>query len=154
MLKHLRIASLVVFGLVLAASAGAQNYAASIDGLQEVPPNASPGFGSGSFVLDAAKVLSYNISFSGLVASETASHIHGPASPGVNAGVLFPLPLGSPKIGATPALTATQEGWLNSGLLYVNIHSSTFPGGEIRGQISRATPTREGTWGRIKNQFK
>jgi len=154
MLKHLRIVSMVAAGLLVAAAAGAQNYTASLDGLQEVPPNASPGYGSGSFTLDAAKILSYSITFTGLVAPETAAHIHGPAAAGSNAGVLFPLPPGSPKIGTIGPLTATQEGWLNTAMLYVNIHSQTFPGGEIRGQITAATAVKEGTWGRIKKLFE
>jgi hypothetical protein len=128
----------------------AQNYAATLDGLQEVPPNPSPATGSGSFTLDAAKMLHFNIVFSGLLAPETASHIHGPAPRGVNAGVIFPLPLGSPKVGTVGPLTPVQEVDLNAGLLYVNIHSQLFPGGEIRGQIEQAVAVDGKTWGAIK----
>ncbi|MBD0260423.1 MAG: CHRD domain-containing protein, partial [Cytophagales bacterium] len=38
---------------------------------------------------------------------------------------------------ATPALDATQEQELLNGKWYVNIHSSTVPGGELRGQLLR-----------------
>jgi len=35
----------------------------------------------------------------------------------------------------TYTFTAAQETHLLSGLMYVNIHTSAFPGGEIRGQL-------------------
>jgi len=47
----------------------------------------------------------------------------------------------------TFAITPTQVAQLRSGLFYFNIHNATFPGGEIRGQISCVTngqqPTRQ-----------
>ena len=42
----------------------------------------------------------------------------------------------NPSVGTT-AITALQGADLLSGLWYVNIHTATFPGGEIRGQITR-----------------
>jgi hypothetical protein len=141
-----------VFGFIGPASA--QDYSAALDGLQEVPPNASPASGSGLFNLDGDNVLTYNISFSGLVAPETGAHIHGPGSEGVNAPVVFSLPAGSPKIGFVGPLTAAQAADLNAGLYYVNIHSSTYPGGEIRGQIlATAVPVENSSWGAIKGLF-
>lgn len=119
-------------------------YVVRLDGRQEVPANTSSATGSGTLVLNAANQLTYNIPYSGLVSPYTQSHIHGPAGPGTNAGVLIPLgpapPPGSTAgtlSGTTPALSAAQLGYLNNtpSLLYVNIHSQTFGGGEIRGQI-------------------
>ena len=110
-------------------------YRAVLEGVQEVPPNASPADGTALLYFDeVTKVLTYSVTFSGLVGTETAAHIHGPAPPGVNAAVLFPLAPGNPKIGSV-VLTLTQEGYLRDGLLYVNIHSQVYPGGEIRGQV-------------------
>jgi hypothetical protein len=110
----------------------------TFDGQQETPPNSSPGTGTGCFELDfQAGTLSYNIQFSGLSAAESAAHIHGFAPPGTPAPVLYPLPLGSPKVG-TIAVTASEAQSIFDGLTYVNIHSTLFPGGEIRGQILRA----------------
>jgi hypothetical protein len=37
-------------------------------------------------------------------------------------------------------LNPAQEGMLLAGLMYVNIHSTLFPAGEIRGQVTRVTP--------------
>ncbi len=127
----------VVAGLCWATAAQGAifNYTATIDGLQEVPPVATPGSGSGTFVIDTdANTMSYNIVFSGLIGVENNAHIHGFAAPGVPAGVLHGLPAGSPKIGVWNYLEA-QEASILAGLTYVNIHSTFKPGGEIRGQI-------------------
>jgi hypothetical protein len=132
-------------------AAAAQTYSAIINGAQEAPtPVATPATGSGSFTLDGSKVLSYNISFSGLLASESVAHIHGPAPAGMAASPIFGLPLGSPKIGTAGPLTPQQEADLNAGLWYVNIHSTMFPNGEIRGQILPTVSLEESTWGKVK----
>jgi hypothetical protein len=94
-----------------------------------------------------------------LLSAETSAHIHGPALVGQNAGAIFPLPLGSPKVGAVGPLTPAQIADLSNGLWYVNIHTQGFPGGEIRGQIltgpGNCPPVSvEGTtWGRIKSLY-
>jgi hypothetical protein len=102
-------------------------------------------------------VLHYNVTYSDLLAAETGAHIHGPAPAGTNAGVIFPLPLGSPKVGTVGPLTASQITYLNGGLLYVNVHSVLYPGGEIRGQIvagSCTVPVDDSTWGAIKALYR
>jgi hypothetical protein len=145
--------------LVIAGAASAQDFVADIDGSQEVPSTNSPGAGQGCFSFDpATSMLSYDISFGGLIGVETAAHFHGPALPGQNAGVQFPLPLGSPKIGSVGPLNALQVGFLTGGLMYVNIHTNVFPGGEIRGQVLTGTcppvqvePT---SWGAIKSLYR
>lgn len=108
---------------------------ATLEGIQEVPPNASPAIGSATLTLDTAiNQLCWNIVYSGLLATEVAAHFHGPAPPGVNAGVQIPLPVGSPKVGCA-TLTDTQEADVLAGLWYINIHTTLSPGGEIRGQV-------------------
>src|ERR1051326_5194295 len=62
------------------------------------------------------------------------SHIHGFAGPGVPAGVVFPLPLGNPKVGVWNYAEADEANIL-AGNTYANIHTTNNPGGEIRGQI-------------------
>jgi hypothetical protein len=108
---------------------------AEIDGLQEVPPSPSAGLGTGIFMIDTtANTLSYDIRFSGLLAAETAAHIHGFSNYQVNSGIQHPLPAGSPKIGVWNYPEDMEQAILD-GLCYVNIHSAAFGGGEIRGQI-------------------
>ncbi len=116
-------------------------YTASLSGAAEVPANAGTGTGVGMFTLDGT-TFTYDVSYSGLTATPSAAHIHGPAAVGVNAGVVFAiladgtLTAASGRYFGTAELTPTQVTQLNDGLWYVNIHSASFPGGEIRGQVT------------------
>jgi hypothetical protein len=96
----------------LGAPAGAAivNFAATIDGSQETPPIVTPAMASGTFVMDTtANTLSVNVIITAPPPSgETAAHIHGFAPPGVPAGILFGLPLGSPKIAVWNFLEAQE----------------------------------------------
>jgi len=120
---------------------GQSSFQAVLTGSQENPANASPGTGLGTLVLIADQTsITVNESWSGLTAPATLSHIHGPAAPGVNASVIFPFSgVPSTTSGSIPqqtfAINATQVGYLMNGLLYFNVHTANFPGGEIRGQI-------------------
>ena len=137
----------------------------TLTGAQEVPPSGSPGIGSALVTLDTVtNLLTVNVSFAGLVSPTIASHIHCCAPPGVNAMVATAVPTfpGFP-LGVTtgtylmtfdltlastynPAFIAAHGGTvagaqaafitgLLSGQTYLNIHTSQFPGGEIRGQL-------------------
>ena len=71
--------------------AGKTTLKATLSGAQEVPATTSQGTGTGTFNYDpATKLLQYSVSYSGLTGPATAAHIHGPAAPGVNAGVMVP----------------------------------------------------------------
>ncbi|HEV2498449.1 MAG TPA: CHRD domain-containing protein [Terriglobia bacterium] len=122
-----------------------QIFVANLTGAQDVPPTNSTATGFATVDLDSLQtMITVNLTFSGLEGPATAAHIHGPALPGANSGVLFPF-TGVPSAvsGSIPtqtfAITPTQVGYLESGELYVNVHSTVFPGGEIRGQLE-ATP--------------
>jgi Cu/Zn superoxide dismutase len=127
----------IILSLFLSVGAYAETcFNATIDGAQS--GTGSPATGTATFVLnDAGTELTYNIQFSGLTGSEVAAHIHSDAEGGA---VVKDLGTGSPKIGKwtstdTPALTPARVTDLLNGQLYVNIHSTVYPGGEIRGQI-------------------
>lgn len=111
---------------------------ANLDGLQEVPPNASPGTGYGTMNYDTvSKLLSWSIDYIGLTASATAAHFHK-APPGVAGPVVVPIPGAAGTSGTlvgSAVLTAPQAADLLAHAWYVNIHTGTFPGGEIRGQV-------------------
>jgi hypothetical protein len=151
------LAPLLVFAPAANAATG---YSASLNGAQEVGPVPTPATGTATLILDNGGTnLSYTVTYSGLLGTLTASHIHK-APVGVNGGVLFGF---SPPIGTTSGtfsgvvsgLTAANVSDLNAGLYYVNIHSTLYPGGEIRGQIGGApTPTGKSTWGRIKSLYR
>jgi hypothetical protein len=127
------------------AAATAQTFTVTLSGLQEVPANASTATGTASVDLNAAETtITVNASWTGLTTNATAGHIHGPAAPGVNAAVLFPFSgVAAATSGSIPsqafAITPAQVADLKAGLYYVNIHNATFPGGEIRAQL---TPTK------------
>ena len=138
-----KLIAAVSAAVVLSAGAAyAQStFQAILSGLNEVPANASPGTGIGTVVLSLDQTqITVDESWSGLTAPATASHIHGPGGAGTNAPVLFPLSgVPSATSGSIPeqtfAINPTQVGYLFSGYLYLNVHTATFPGGEIRGQL-------------------
>ncbi|NNE07469.1 MAG: CHRD domain-containing protein [Gemmatimonadetes bacterium] len=151
------MAATLVFGTAGTATATLWDCECTLEGSQEVPPNASTATGTGSFVLDdVAGTLDYNISYSGLSSNVVGAHIHGPAPVGANAGVLFGLIPGSPIIGQWAGMSTTHTNLVATGLTYVNIHSNNFPGGEIRGQITctPVTAVEESSWGRVKQLFR
>jgi hypothetical protein len=100
-----------------------------LNAAQEVPTNTSPATGLGFVAIDvAANTLTYREVYQNLSAAETAAHIHGFATPGFNAGILNPQPLGTPKCGVW-AMTPAQT---------LQVLPVANPGGEIRGQINLA----------------
>jgi len=138
---------------------------ATLTGSQEVPPTGSPGIGSALVTLDTVtNLLTVNVSFAGLGSPTIASHIHCCAPPGTNAMVATAVPTfpGFP-LGVTtgtylmtfdltvassynPAFITAHGGTvagaqaafiagLIGGQTYLNIHTTQFPGGEIRGQL-------------------
>jgi hypothetical protein len=128
-----------------AASASIINISTNLEGSQEFPPNVSPATGLAILQLDdVALTLQVDVTFSGLSAPATAAHIHCCALPGNNAGILIPF-VGFPA--ATSGnysrpfnVTALQAADIVSGLSYINIHTTVYPGGEIRGQIQVPEP--------------
>lgn len=143
-------------------------YEAYLDGPSEAPPNASPGSGTGRVTIDlGASTMRVEASFTGLIGTVTAAHIHGPtATAGTGtAGVMtqtptfggFPAGVTSGSYDHTFDMTlassfnasfvtaqgspanafATLVAALDAGTAYLNIHSTTWPGGEIRGFFSR-----------------
>ena len=114
-------------------------YEATLSGAQEVPPANTRGTGTAEVQLNTStNVLSWKVTYSGLTGPATAAHIHGPAGPGANAGVVIPFQNASanPIVGQA-TITPAQYGDLAAGLWYVNVHTAANPGGEIRGQLRK-----------------
>lgn len=110
---------------------------AQLSGSSEVPPTSTSGSGNATLKLDeGTKVLSWTVTYKGLSGPATAGHLHGPALPGANAGVVVPFKgsVASPFTG-NATLTDAQIADLKAGKWYVNIHTAANPGGEIRGQV-------------------
>jgi hypothetical protein len=70
------------------------------------------------------------------VVGASAGHIHQ-APAGVNGPIIVPFTLVGQGASGSATLNATQVTALITAGLYMNIHSPTFPGGEIRGQLLR-----------------
>jgi hypothetical protein len=145
---HLRhtTALLALAAATLAAPARAQTtLVAFLNGAQEVPPRATAATGFGSVILNAARTqITVNLTFSGLTTPMTVAHIHE-APAGTNGPVRFDLGplitltnggLNGNLVGATFAITAAQATALEAGNMYFNVHTATWPGGEIRGQLN------------------
>ena len=101
------------------------------------PNDVGNGTGTISGDYDAGTMtLNYSITWQNLTTAVTNAHFHvgAPGVPG-GVGLGIPGPWASPQIGSNIALDATQESDLLSGNWYVNIHTSMFGGGEIRGQV-------------------
>lgn len=135
------IRSLLAIAVLMAcaaANAATIHLRAHITGAQEAPPTGSPATGTGVMTFDTVtRLLSWSISYSGLQGTISDAHFHGPTPAGVSAAIVVPIGAGtSPRIGSA-TLTAPQAAQLLAGQYYINIHSSSFGDGEIRGQVVR-----------------
>lgn len=118
-----------------------------LSGLQEVPQRQTSGNGSMDVVYNKdQRTLSYTVRWNSLSGPVAQAHIHGTAPKGVNAGILQDWTSSIPKvISGTYSGSVLIDGVvfreedLFLGRYYVNIHTATFPGGEIRGQIEGLT---------------
>lgn len=147
MKRQTLLRSALAAGLVALVTAGCGSmrpsqkidiYEARLSGAQEVPANNSTGSGRAELKWNrSSNVLDWKVTYTGLSGEVTGAHIHGPAGPGQNAGVVIPFMTGlSGTITGQTNLTTAQAADLASGRWYVNVHTSAFPGGEIRGQLS------------------
>ena len=109
-----------------------ETYRATLSPNEEVPPAAnSRGTGTAEVRVNIRdNSFTWKTTHSGTTGPVTMGHIHGPAAPGANAGVVVPLQ-GSEKPSGEGSgkLTAAQYGDLAAGLYYVNLHTAQYPGG-------------------------
>ncbi|MEW6742287.1 MAG: CHRD domain-containing protein [Planctomycetota bacterium] len=109
-------------------------FGAHLTGDQEVPSTGSPGSGTGTFVVNSDKTITFHVEVSGLQGIPGSAHIHT-GGYGSNGGILFDLGVGPPWDGTTPAMTTSNFDALQASGLYINVHTNMFPTGEVRGQI-------------------
>jgi hypothetical protein len=157
-LRLIAVVALVLAGELVASSAQAQAiFTGALDGATVNPPNASPATGATEATVDEDELL-VEISFSGLTGTTTGSHLHCCATPPANAGVAVFYPSfpggvtsgvyantfdlastgtyfasfltanGGTAAGATAALLSGME----DGRAYTCVHTTVFPGSEIR----------------------
>ena len=158
----------IILAMCVSSASQAAIYTTQLSGPGEVPPNASPGTGNAVVNYDlATHTFSINVIFSGLTSTTTASHIHcctalpaaAPVATQVPTFIAFPLGVSSGTyshtfntldpatwnpsfVTASGGTAAGAEAALAAGLAagtsYLNIHTSAFPGGEIRGFLTAA----------------
>ena len=154
--------ALGVVGVAMAnGGSDRRTFKASLGGYQEVPAISTTGSGKLTLTLNSAGTeLGYTLTFSGLQGGNAAAaHIHF-AQPGVNGAVVADL-CGGMKPACPAATAGTVSGVITaanilavpaqgiaagefaevlkairSGVTYANVHTASFGGGEIRGQIN------------------
>lgn len=139
-------------------------FKATLTGYEEVPAISTNGTGTFTLTIDLNDSgFNYELNFSGTTGTVTQSHTHI-AQKGVNGGIMifFCSNLGNGPAGTqacptsgtvtgritaadviggaaaqgvSPGEFAKVLAAIKAGSAYVNVHSTTFPGGEIRGQL-------------------
>jgi len=142
-MQRLKCLTVMCALLVLTGTTRADMYQfnVTLDGLQEVPPVATPGFGAATAIFDdVTGQMSISGTFQDLIGTTTNSHLHGYAPFGTSAGVVFGLSFTpgatSGTISGAGIIPAARIADTLNGLTYINIHSSFKAGGEIRGQLT------------------
>jgi len=143
--------ALVVLLSPMAANADIIELESLIDGEQASAGAGTGSLGTGSASMtfdDITKILSWDISWSGLSGPAVVAHFHGAATPNQNAAVqvdFFTIGgFSNPSIGST-VIDNAQAADLLAGLWYINIHTAINPGGEIRGQVLVSSVPEPGT---------
>jgi hypothetical protein len=127
---------------------GSPTYTAVLSPANEVPAKTSTGTGTVTFV-DLGTEIDWTMELAN-ISAVTMSHIHGPAAAGANASVIINLFMPNGTSGTLNGTVAqgtitnannaavsvdSVRKLMNAGLAYANVHTTTNPGGEIRGQI-------------------
>jgi hypothetical protein len=130
---------LLVLYLILSIPAFSQiMFTASMDGAQETPPTMTSATGTAWLVLSPDfKSISFSVTYARLSAPFTNAHFHV-APVGIAGNPVFPLDLvfvGNTAKGTWSNIPDSILAKLFNGQLYVNVHSTNNPSGEIRGQF-------------------
>jgi hypothetical protein len=136
-MRKIFLAAACLAAFTAAAQAETLKFHATLDGASEVPAKTTDGKGLADVTLDTATGgITYTVTYAALTGDATMAHIHGPALPGANAGVIVVLAPPASPIKGSATLTADQVADLEAGKYYINVHTAKNPGGEIRGQLT------------------
>jgi hypothetical protein len=124
-------------GLAVAATF---SFTAELEGSNEVPPNDSPAVGgmNGTFD-DQTNIFNFSWEISDTLEGTPAApgaHIHQ-GGPDENGPIVFAMSMGEWDLEDTASWEVPTDlvDDLFSGNLYLNFHTTAYPGGEVRGQI-------------------
>jgi len=128
----------------------APSFMALLNAANERPaPSSSTGSGAAAITVNGSTV-NYIVAYQGITGPPTGLHIHSPGGVNATAAVSVDL-LTTPQTATSGVLTGTFNAasirttgvsldsmlvLLRNGNAYVNVHTGTFPGGEIRGQVT------------------
>jgi hypothetical protein len=140
--RHLIVAACLTGIMTWAApsQAAPQSFKVTLTGAQQVPPVQTSATATADLSYDpATRVVTWNVTYSGLSGPATMAHFHGPAAAGKNGPPVIWLtekgkPVESPIKGEA-TLTPEQAQQFNAGEWYINVHTQANPGGEVRGQV-------------------
>ena len=140
--RHLIVAACLTGIMTWAApsQAAPQSFKVTLTGAQQVPPVQTSATGTADLSYDpATRVVTWSVTYSRLSGPATMAHFHGPAAAGKNGPPVIWLtekgkPVESPIKGEA-TLTPEQAQQFNAGEWYINVHTQTNPGGEVRGQV-------------------
>jgi len=130
-IKAVVLTTLLLFG----GAVFAQTAQVKLAAVNEVPPTDSAASALADITVAADKSVSGSITTTGIVG--TMAHIHLGAA-GANGPVIVSLSKngdGQWIVPSSAKFTDEQYAAYRTGGLYVNVHSSAHPGGEIRGQL-------------------
>jgi hypothetical protein len=122
----------------LTGTTGVTAALAALTAAQEVPANPSAATGRGTLVFDSASLDIVVAYVTHNVSGSTVAHIHTGA-PGVSGPANVVTLSAATNLFTAPAaakVTAQNVTDLRAGNTYFNVHSATYPAGEIRGQLA------------------
>jgi hypothetical protein len=149
-MKKLTIVPMILIMIAIlafpgAVSAGGRPFSTTLTGEAEVTPEGVPnqgdldGIGTAHLTLNQGQgQICYELTVSG-IAPATAAHIHVGAST-TTGGVV--VPLAAPTDGSSSGCADVDPELIkairqNPENYYVNVHNAEFPGGALRGQLSK-----------------
>lgn len=122
------------------AFTASKTYTVNLSGGQEVPMVMTDSSATATVQIDES-LPSFSVTLdASMVDGATAAHVHA-GTIGMNGGVAYPLVNQGDGIFTLAATDLTQASLtaLESGQWYLNVHTPSNPGGEVRGQIVPAT---------------
>jgi hypothetical protein len=115
-------------------------FTATLTDDEQSVPTYSPGTGIAEFRLERATMkLSWKVTYQNLTSPAIAAGLYGPENLGANAGQVVDLAGGklkSPITGSTTLSDGVFQ-YLITGRVYVNLHTTKYKDGELRGQLRR-----------------
>jgi len=140
-MRAIWITGLVVLGANVAPSpvtAEIIHLHAALTGTAEVPAVDTAAHGSATLQFDTeTEQLQYEITYDGLSGPATSADIRGPARRSETGTRMRSFPVPDSPISGTATLTKAQAAQLLAEQYYIDIHTSRYPDGEIRGQIEK-----------------